>query len=206
MTGCGMVVQHSQAADARVQQELARLRQPAQHQAVANFAERLDDLLQLVEAHQARAGRGVGRRDRTAALNRAALVVLTGHFQGFAEDLFKEEWVLQGRTSDPEKLIRRLRFQNPKPDDIDFLFEVAGCDDITVRAEGRTWASSAGPAQGLVEPVFARERSQHQVRQIVAEMVALRNAVRLSDVTYYLIEVVYLARRMSATLAAVRPT
>lgn len=203
------MVVNSHAADVRAQREIGKLLVPTRHRALARFANRLDDLSQLIEAHHARGGRAAGRRSRTQALNRAALVILTGHFEGFALDLFREHWAALYPGSDPEGLIKRLHFNNPWPNDIDGLFALVGCSGITLRAEGRPSASNAEPRLPLAEPAFVRERSRHRVRQVVAEMVAVRNAavhggahvrVRLSDVIAYLSEVVYLAHGMSREL------
>lgn len=52
---------------------------------------RLEDIDQIKAAHDAAAGgRRVGRRWNTESLNRAAIVLLASHFEGFLEDLFQE--------------------------------------------------------------------------------------------------------------------
>lgn len=200
----------SQAADARIQRQVARLTAASsRHRAVADYALRLDDLLQLVRAHHAVGGTGAGRRRGLDAVDRAALVMLTGHFQGFVSDLFVEVWGQKFPGSPGEALLARLRFNNPWPDDIDRLFEVLGHKTITKTAEARSTADRSEPPKAATRPTFVRKRKQHQVRQVIAEMVGLRNAavhggaavqVKLGDVTRSLIDAVTLAIRMSATL------
>ncbi len=197
------------AADVRAARDIGRLLAARRHAATVRFGLRLDDLLQLIEAHHAVGGREAGRRRRTDALNRAALIVLTDCFEGFVLDLFQGRWATLYPSSDPAPLLRRMHFNNPWPDDIDSLFALVGIVDITKKAEGRPTASSAAPSRTASEPMFVRERGSHQIRQVVAEMIALRNVAvhvgaaakaRLSDVTAYLNEVRYLAVEMSGRL------
>ncbi len=199
----------SQTADARIQREVARLVASSTHTAVTDYARRLDDLLQVVHAHQAAGGTSVGRRRRLDAVDRAALVMVTGHFQGFVSDLFVEVWSQTYPKSPGEAVLARLRFNNPWPNDIDDLFEIIGHKRITKAVEMRKSASTDGPLKTLTQPAFVRERSRHQVRQVVAEMVCIRNAIvhvrttvnlKLSDVTSYVTETVTLGLRMSAVL------
>jgi hypothetical protein len=193
-------------ADVRVGYEIKRLASATtKYQSVRDFASRLDDLQQLVTAHQAASGKSPGKRVGLDALNRAALVMLTGHFQGFVTDLFVEAWTSRYPGSSVEPALARFRFNNPWPDDIDSLFELIGQAKLTTEAEWRPSASKAGPTRGSTAPVFVRARSGHQVRQVIAEMVSLRNravhgqrdvAVRMSDVTNYLTDCVTLSLRM----------
>jgi hypothetical protein len=143
------------------------------------------------------------------AVDRAALVVLTGHFQGFVSDLFVEAWDARYAGSSGAKLLERLRFNNPWPADIDALFSVMNVRSITTKAEPRPSASDTGPRKGLVVPVFARRRLQYQARQVIAEMVELRNGavhgnlattIHLNDVTSYVIDTVSIAIGMSRNL------
>lgn len=55
-----------------------------------NLHKRLQDLAQLYAAHTARAGTSAGRKYGVDALNRAGLVLLSAHLEGFIEDLVKE--------------------------------------------------------------------------------------------------------------------
>jgi hypothetical protein len=131
--------------------------------------------------------------------------MLTGHFQGFITDLFVEAWTTRYPGSSVEPALTRFRFNNPWPNDIDSLFGLIGQSKLTTQAEWRPSASKASPASGLTVPVFARARSGHQVRQVISEMVSLRNrtvhgqrdvSVRMSDVTNYLTDCVTLSLRM----------
>lgn len=195
-------------AEARIEHEIDRLVTASlKQQAIANFADRLQDLLQVVVAHQAHGGTGPGKRVGLEAVNRAALVMLTGHFQGFVTELFLESWSRKYPGSDIDALMTRIRFNNPWPSDIDALYELVGVSEITQKAEKRPTASKAGPPRSVKAPHFSRARSQHQVRQVVAELVAIRNRVvhggrdvtiRMSDVTSYLADCVTLSIRMSA--------
>lgn len=58
--------------------------------ALENLAGRLNDIDQLLKAHKAVAGGKVGRAYEVAALNRAGVVLLSAHLEGFIEDLVKE--------------------------------------------------------------------------------------------------------------------
>ncbi|MGH9090323.1 MAG: hypothetical protein ACRDZR_02920 [Acidimicrobiales bacterium] len=61
-------------------------------------ARQLDDLF---AAHAALGGAGSGRRWRTAELNRALVLGLASHFQGFAKDLHKSTAFAFGRLVQP---------------------------------------------------------------------------------------------------------
>ena len=71
---------------------------------------RLQDLAQLYAAHTARAGTSAGRKYGVDALNRAGLVLLSAHLEGFIEDLVKETIDVIIANSVPMKLLPlRLR-------------------------------------------------------------------------------------------------
>ena len=195
------------SADVRIGYEVTRLvSSGSKYSAVDDFASRLEDLQQLVRAHQATSGTGRGKRVGVEAVNRAALVMLTGHFQGFVIDLFIEAWSSRFPGSNVQPILARFRLNNPWPSDIDSLFSLVGKAKLTERAEWRPSASKAGPGRTLTTPAFARSRSGHQVRQVVAELVTIRNrsvhgardvSVRMSDVTSYLTDCVTLSIRMA---------
>lgn len=135
--------------------------------------------------------------------------MLTGHFQGFVGDLFVEEWDKRYPSSSGAALLERVRLNNPWPDDIDRLFAVLGVPGLTKSCDPRAAAPNTRPSTNLGSPRFARERSKHQARQVIAEMVALRNrsvhggttvSVKLSDVTSYLTDTVSVAIAMSRAL------
>jgi hypothetical protein len=199
----------SQDAAARLELVRQRLGRSTKHKAVANYNARLEDLLQIVNAHLHKSGsRRGGSRLQVEALNRAALVLLTANFQAFVQELFEETWTSKSLTN-PGYVITRLRFSNPSPDEIDNLFSITGVAEITKKAEPRKTASGAGPPKVVTKPVFAREQSSHQARQVVAEMVKLRHStvhgasgvsVVLRDVTVYIADTAYLATGMSDVL------
>ena len=148
------------SADVRIGYDLKRLRvSGSSYTAIADLANRLEDLLQLVRAHQAASGTGPGKRVGIDAVNRAALVMLTGHFQGFVTDLFAEAWTARFPGSDAQPVLARFRLNNPWPSDIDALFALLGQPKITERAERRPTGSKSGPGKTLVMPIFARARS-----------------------------------------------
>lgn len=59
-------------------------------QAYQRLSTRLVDIDQLIDAHKLVGGAERGRRWRTIALNRAAVVLLVAHLEGFLEDLVHE--------------------------------------------------------------------------------------------------------------------
>lgn len=200
-----------QTAEDRIQRQISRLSATAtRYAALENLGARLGDLLQLAKVHRTTGGSAAGRRYGLDALSRAALVMLTGHLQGFVTDLFVEVWKAKFPGSDPEPALRRFGLNNPWPKDIDALFALLGYAKVaTQKAEWRPTASSSGPSDSVKDPDFARERRQHRGCQVIAEMVKLRNRaghggrdVRLTfnDVTSYLTDVVTFAIRLDAAL------
>ena len=205
------MVRPSQAADVRTAQAIARLSTHVKYKAVDNYRARLETVEQVILAQLALGGRGQGGHRKTEAVNRAALVMLTGQFQGFVQDLFVEAWNAgHSVNADPEALLQAGRFQNPWPAAIDDLFELISVTMITKRNEPRSSALGTKPrSRTITVPVFARAQRRHQVRQVVAEMVAIRNRIvhgnagislRLRDVTVYLSDTVYLAVGMAEQL------
>jgi hypothetical protein len=198
-------------AEERIQNQIDRLLSVSSSgDALGDLADRLGDLLQLAKAHRTSGGTRAGRRYGLDALNRAGLVMLTGHFQGFVTDLFVEAWKRKYPGSDPEPALARFGFNNPWPKDIDALFALLGYSKLaTTKAEWRQSGSSAGPPDSIAEPAFARERRKHRGYQVLAEMVRLRNravhggrdvTATLNDVTFYLADVVSFAIHIEAAL------
>jgi len=137
-----------------------------------NLARRLDDIEQLIKAHTAltqfqraeraakQTGRelekilevveslvtapGRGRRAEVEALNRAAIVLLSAHLQGYIEDLFNEsaEILLSNKVRDITALIEQNRsgFSNPHAYRIDRLFASIGMPEITA---GLSWRNAS---------------------------------------------------------------
>lgn len=92
--------------------------------ALAGLTERLTDVDQLMAAHAAVGGGQRGRRHDVEALNRASILLLTSHFEGYLEDLMAEALAALNGSLDPETLTRG--FHNPWPDRIDDLFAFLG--------------------------------------------------------------------------------
>ena len=132
-------------------------------EAYKTLGNRMKDIEQLLEAHKAltqfqRARRaaekaggelarisevidslvtepGRGRRTEVAALNRAAMVLLSAHLQGYIEDVYAEaaRIMLEDKVRDVEVLIERALagFSNPHAQRIDDLFATIGLPKIT---------------------------------------------------------------------------
>jgi RiboL-PSP-HEPN len=85
---------------------------------------RLADVDQLMNAHTALAGPKPGRKYEVVGINRAAVLMLSAHFEGFVEDLFAEALVAVNPALRGEPVTRG--FHNPWPDRIDELFAALG--------------------------------------------------------------------------------
>lgn len=68
-------------------------------QAFSDLSERLKDIDQVMAAHSAKAGGKAGRKYEVEALNRAGVVLLTAHLEGFVEDLADEAIALLHKNS-----------------------------------------------------------------------------------------------------------
>lgn len=89
-----------------------------------NLDKRLQDLTQIYQAHTARAGSTAGRKYGVEALNRAGVVLLSAHLEGFIEDLVKESIVVINANSVPMgKLPDRLRAVQTEKDLIEPIRE-----------------------------------------------------------------------------------
>lgn len=77
---------------------------------------------------------GPGRPREVDALNRAAFVLSTAHFQGFVEDIHQElgHIMLEGRASNPAAIIKLVRpgRSNPHVTIIDQMFAGIGIYDL----------------------------------------------------------------------------
>ena len=196
-----MASARDQSAGVRAATEIARLN-AGRHQTTRDLAARLDDLVQMIRAHEGLKGKGQGGSRKLYALNRAAVIMLTGHFQSFITDLFSEVWASQYPGSSPDRLVSG--FGNPWPDEVDSLFGLLGFDKVTRIVEPRKAMTSRSRQvlSRLTEPDQVRAgRAKYQARSVVGELVAMRNRsshgaqlrLRLRDVTNYLIDVVRLA-------------
>ena len=191
----------SQTSKARVGAALARLRAAPRHAALIRYADRLGDVDVLVDAHLSLAGAGQGGSREAYAINRAALVILVGHFAEFVVDMFEEVWAASyGAGSLPARLTEN--FNNPWPKDIDTLFKSLGHTSLTIAVDPRR--AKRDSDHHVATPTVVREpkrRTDYKVRAVVAELVHMRNAsahggsvhVRMRDVTNYLDDTVLLA-------------
>ena len=200
-----------QTAEERIQRQIDKVAATVTtYVALTDLGTRLGDVLQLAKVHRATGGSAAGRRYGLDAVSRAALVMLTGHLQGFITDVFVEAWKAKFPGSDPEPALRRFGLNNPWPKDIDALFALLGYAKLaTQKAEWRPTASPTGPPDSIKEPDFVRERRKHRGCQVIAEMVKLRNRaghggrdvqLTFNDVTAYLSDVVTFAIRLEGAL------
>jgi hypothetical protein len=199
----------SQSSRERVTLALGRLRLAPRHASVSRYADRLADIEVLIDAHISLAGPGQGGSRQAYAINRAALIMLTGHFAGFVVDLFEEVWAGRyGAGSVPARLTDN--FNNPWPTEIDTLYRALSHPKLTISVDPRS-SKLALDHRGLIMPTQVREpkrRTDYQVRSVVAELVQIRNAsahggsvlVRMRDVTNYLDDTVAMAVAMDAAV------
>jgi len=102
------------------------------------LSSRLDDIDQLMAAHGAVGGVERGRRFEVEALNRAAVLLLSAHLEGYLEDLLSEavSAVHTGLATDD----LTKRFANPTTGNVDGLFRFLGlnkpCDSISWQRAG----------------------------------------------------------------------
>jgi hypothetical protein len=126
--------------------------------ALAGLSDRLRDIDELMAAHAARAGTLRGRRYDVAALNRASVLLLSAHLEGYLEDLMAEAI----HAIDPQLNPARVNagFANPKPDRIDDLFGFLGLSKPSNAVKWRN-APNARVKQKLRDLVDARNRIAH---------------------------------------------
>jgi hypothetical protein len=82
------------------------------------------DVDQLMDAHTAVAGSTPGRKYDVEGLNRAAVLMLCSHFEGYLEDIMEE--ALKGVNPQLNAAALTGGFHNPWPDRIDELFSFLG--------------------------------------------------------------------------------
>src|SRR5438067_1514089 len=95
-------------------------------QALAGLTERLSDVDQLMKAHEAVGGLEPGRRYDVEGLNRATVLMLCAHFEGYVEDVMTEALAALNTNLDAEPLL--ANFHNPWPERIDGLFTFIGME------------------------------------------------------------------------------
>jgi hypothetical protein len=125
---------------------------------------------------------GPGRRDEVDALNRAAMVLLSAHLQGFIEDVYSEaaDSLLKPHVKDIQTLTDRAKrnFSNPHDYRINQLFETIGLPEIM---NGLSWQRSSNKAvrNRLTENIRLRNRIAHgeQERITKAKVNAFRKFV-----------------------------
>jgi hypothetical protein len=193
-----------QQADKRVRAKVNKLTSSARHGATRAYGARLEDLLLLIQAHRSLTGGGQGGYKQAHALNRAALVLLCGHFHGFVLDLFQETWEIRYPGSFGAWLVRG--FHNPWPAQVDAIFGYVGHPRLMAWVEARP---TMLPAPNVRAPTAVRNgRTKYTVRAVIEEMIVVRNesahggrlGLRLRDVTNYLEDTVLLALAMDAAV------
>jgi hypothetical protein len=95
-------------------------------EALQSLSSRLADVDQLLAAHTAIADPKPGRKYEVVGINRAAILMLSAHFEGYVEDLFAEALAAINPKLLGEPLTRG--FHNPWPDRIDQLFSALSMD------------------------------------------------------------------------------
>jgi hypothetical protein len=118
---------------------------------------RLSDVDDLLNAHAAVGGKEPGRRRGLAGLNRAAVVMLCAHLEGYVEDLFGEALKKMHPRLDDARLVSR--FHNPWPAEIDSLFATIGLADASKLSWRRAGAKAV--VTNLNDLVRTRNKIAH---------------------------------------------
>lgn len=134
---------------------------------------RLRDVDQLMAAHETVGGLEPGRRYDVEGLNRAAVLMLSAHFEGYVEDVMREALTALHVRIDPTPLVGP--FHNPWPDRIDDLFAFIG---MSKPSRSVSWqrASNASVRENLEKLVRTRNQIAHGATGV---------SVRKVDVTRY---------------------
>ena len=115
---------------------------------------------------------GRGRRSEVDALNRAAIVLLSAHLQGFIDDLHLEcaHIMLVGKVQDIEKVAKRAkpRNANPHADIVEKMFDGIGIYEVL---DNMRWqkASNTTIRKRLTEYVQARNKIAHGAQEGVTK-------------------------------------
>lgn len=119
---------------------------------------RLNDVDDLMRGHAAVGGAERGRRRGVQGINRAAVLMLCAHLEGYVEDLFDEALTAVHAELSSDPLV--ARFHNPWPDQIDSLFAVMG---LPTASRGISWqrAGAASVIKNLEDLVRTRNRIAH---------------------------------------------
>lgn len=146
-------------------------------QALAALTDRLKDADQLMDAHRAVGGDQRGRRFEVEGLNRAAILMLSAHFEGYLEDVMAEALAAINPQLEAKPLTRG--FHNPWPDRIDELFAFIGMDKPS-RSISWQRAGNATVRENLSKLVRTRNKLAHGttgVRVYKTEVTSLRKYV-----------------------------
>jgi hypothetical protein len=142
-------------------------------QALVGLTRRLKDIDELMKAHEAVGGVEPGRRYNVEGLNRAAVLLLCAHLEGYVEDVLGEALAALNTSFDPEPLV--ANFHNPWPDRIDALFAFLGMSNPS-RSISWQRANNASVRTNLEGLVSTRNRIAHGVTDVT---------VRKSEVLRY---------------------
>jgi hypothetical protein len=126
--------------------------------ALTALGDRLQDVDQLMAAHEAVGGTDRGRRFDVEGLNRAGVLMLSAHFEGYVEDLMAEALAAIDSQLQVEPLTGS--FHNPWPDRIDELFAFLGLDKPSRRISWQR-ASNTAVRSNLEKLVRTRNRLAH---------------------------------------------
>lgn len=131
--------------------------------AYAALGSRLQDVDQLMAAHRAVGGSQRGRRYEVIGLNRAAILMLSAHFEGYLEDLMAEALAALNPALEVKPLTGN--FHNPWPDRIDDLFAFLGMEKPS---KDISWQRAGNDAvrKNLNELVRTRNRVAHGVTEV----------------------------------------
>lgn len=178
--------------------------------ALTNLKNRLADISQLLDAHTAltklkkvqaaaKGGGlekiidvvnalvkepGVGRPAEVAALNRAAFVLLTAHFQGFVDELHREtaDHILKGKVSSIDDVVKMVKPRNANPhvDVIEKMFAGLGCYEVMSKISWNKCAN-ATVKKRLTDYIETRNKIAHGKQLVVkkAQVIAYKSYVEL---------------------------
>lgn len=126
--------------------------------ALKALADRLKDVDQLMNAQAAVAGPKRGRKFEVEGLNRAAVLMLCSHFEGYLEDVMAE--AIRGINADLNAPTLTGGFHNPWPDRIDDLFAFLGMEKPS-RSISWQKASNSTVREHLKQLVQTRNKLAH---------------------------------------------
>lgn len=151
---------------------------------------RLRDVDQLMAAHATVGGLDPGRRYDVEGLNRAAVLMLCGHLEGYVEDVMREALGKVDQRIDAKPLLSG--FHNPWPDRIDDLFVFIG---MSKPCRAISWQKAGNKAvrDNLEQLVATRNRIAHGTTGVT---------VHKGDVTRYRGYVEGFAARFDALVRA----